>query len=172
VVLPPNYDDIDAPALECNSSYPWPNTLEGLGLQGYPYVFDEPNGCSINWTYDDAVIEVCDGTYKIRRKWTVIDWCTGEDIEHNQIIKVLDDSGPAMTCPAETTVGTDPFTCCATTNLPDIIIEDNCSQIAKISAMIQVIDPQTSQTIAMHQVGGSLQNFPGNNLWDLDTLGN
>ncbi|MCK6693653.1 MAG: hypothetical protein L6Q97_16345, partial [Thermoanaerobaculia bacterium] len=26
VVLPPNYDDIDAPALECNSSYPWPNT--------------------------------------------------------------------------------------------------------------------------------------------------
>jgi hypothetical protein len=77
-----------------------------------------------------------------------------------------------MDCPANITVGTDPFTCCATTDLPDVIIEDNCSRIKAISAMITVFDPQTNQQIAMHQVGGSLQNFPGNNLWDLDTLGN
>jgi hypothetical protein len=172
VELPPNYDDIDEPALECNSAYPTPQFLEGVGLQGYPYVFGEPDGCNINWTYTDNLIDVCDGTYKILRKWALIDWCTGNDIEHNQIIKVLDDQGPSMDCPANITVGTDPFTCCATTDLPDVIIEDNCSRIKSISAMITVFDPQTNQQIAMHQVGGSLQNFPGNNLWDLDTLGN
>ena len=172
VVAPPNYDDIDEPAFECNSTYPTPDYIEGVGLQGYPYVYGEPDGCSIGWTYEDHRIDVCQGTYKILRKWFLVDWCTGDDVEINQVIKVLDDQGPVFNCPANITVGTDPFTCCSTTDLPDAIIEDACGSIVSIGAMIQVFDPQTNQQIAMHQVGGSLQNFPGNNLWDLDTLGN
>ena len=172
VTLPPSYDDINAPALECNSAYPTPDFLEGSGLQGYPYVFGSPDGCSVGWTYEDAVIDVCDGTYKIRRKWTLIDWCTGNDAEHNQIIKVLDDAGPAIACPANLTVGTDPFTCCASANLPDVIVEDNCSRIAKVSAMVTTFDPQTNAQTGMYQFNGTLTSFPGNNLWDLDTLAN
>jgi hypothetical protein len=171
VTNPPNYDGVNNPAISCTGSYPTPDVLEGLGLQGYPYVFDEPDGCTIGWTYDDAVIEVCDGTYKVRRQWVIIDWCTGGSLEVNQIIKVLDDQGPSISCPANLTISTDPFTCCAQYNLPDVIISDNCSRINNISGMIIGIDPFTFDTIGMFPIGGTLTSFPGNNLWNPDTLG-
>ncbi|MEZ4965894.1 MAG: HYR domain-containing protein [Saprospiraceae bacterium] len=171
VVLPPDYDDVDAPALPCGTAYPTPDLIEGLGLQGYPYVFGSPDGCSIGWTYTDSKISVCDGTYKILREWKIIDWCAGTHIDFSQIIKVLDDQGPTMSCPANVTVSTDPFTCCATTDLPDVIISDNCSRINNISGMIIGIDPSNNDTIGMFPIGGNLTNFPGNNLWNPDTLG-
>ncbi|MBK8556543.1 MAG: hypothetical protein IPL65_12605 [Lewinellaceae bacterium] len=171
VVVPPDYDNIDAPAFECGGSYPTPQWIEGVGLQGYPYIFGLPDGCTISYTYNDVVITICDGTYKILRKWDVIDWCAGEAIAHNQIIKVLDSTGPEFTCPSNMTVSTDPFTCCATVNLPDVIITDACSQINNISWMVIGIDPYTFDTIGMFQGGGSLTSFPGNNLWNPDTLG-
>ena len=172
VVVPPDYDGIDAPAISCaDNAYPTPEWLEGVGLQGGPYVFGAPEGCSIGWDYDDIVIDVCDGTYKIRRVWTLIDWCSGEGYEHNQILKVMDNVGPTIACPSNLTVTTDPFTCCATIDLPDAIIEDNCSRINNISAMVIGFDPFTGEQIGMFSVGGSLTDFPGNNHWDLDTLG-
>ena len=82
------------------------------------------------------MINVCDGTYKIAREWKVIDWCVGGTTVYNQIIKVLDEEGPTFDCPANITVSTDPFTCCASADLPDVIVSDNCSRINNISAMI------------------------------------
>ncbi|MCB0525663.1 MAG: proprotein convertase P-domain-containing protein, partial [Saprospiraceae bacterium] len=105
VVLPVDYDDIDGPAFSCtDNAYPTPDWIEAQGLQGYPWVFGEPDGCQINWTYTDALIPVCDGTYKIARTWTVIDWCIGTGFTYTQIIKVTDDQGPAISCPANLTV--------------------------------------------------------------------
>ncbi len=172
IELPPNYDGIDAPFLVCNSAYPTPAFLESLGLQGYPYFFGSPDGCSIGCTYDDNVLDICDGTYKIARHWECIDWCTSQIAEHTQIIKVLDNEGPVFQCPANITVSTDPFQCCATTNLPDVIVEDACSRINNLSGMIIGIDPFTGDTIGMFPIGGTLTSFPGNNFWDLDTLAN
>ncbi|MBX2893381.1 MAG: HYR domain-containing protein [Saprospiraceae bacterium] len=171
VEFPPDYDDVDEPALPCTAGNPTPQYIQGLGLQGFPLVFGQPDGCTINWTYTDTRIDICDGTYKILRKWTVIDWCAGQSVEHSQIIKVLDKTGPAISCPADLTVSTDPFSCCAIVNLPDVIIRDNCSRINNIGGMIIGIDPFTLDTIGMFPIGGQLTNFPGNNLWDLDTLG-
>ncbi|MCW5921832.1 MAG: HYR domain-containing protein [Saprospiraceae bacterium] len=171
VVFPPDYDDVDAPALPCTAGYPTPQYIQGLGLQGSPTVFGSSDGCTINWTYIDTRIDICDGTYKVLREWKVIDWCVGQFLLHNQIIKVLDKTGPAISCPADLTVSTDPFSCCAIVNLPDVIIRDNCSRINNIGGMIIGIDPFTLDTIGMFPIGGQLTNFPGNNLWDLDTLG-
>jgi len=64
----------------------------------------EPSGVNcgdIQHTFTDIRINVCatgpsDGCYKILRKWTILDWCTGEVLEHNQIIKVEDTEGPAI----------------------------------------------------------------------------
>ena len=170
LITPPDYDGIDADAFECGGVYPTPQWIEGQGLQGYPYVFDKPEGCTISWTYEDVVIDVCDGTYKILRKWDVIDWCAGEAIEHNQIVKVTDSTGPSIDCPADITVSTDPFTCCATVNLPDAIVTDECSRINNISWMVVGIDQYTFDTIGMFTGGGQLVDFPGNNYWNPDTL--
>jgi hypothetical protein len=37
--------------------------------------------------------------------------------------------------------------------------------------MVITFDPQTGQQTGMYSVGGTLTTFPGNNLWDRDTLG-
>jgi hypothetical protein len=180
VIAPPDYDGVDAQAFDCTGSMPivnghpnpTPDWIQSQGLQGYPYVFGQPNGCSINWEWHDYAIEVCDGTVKYRREWTIIDWCIGDGFIYNQILKIVDEQGPAFNCPANLTVSTDPFACCATINLPDVIVEDNCSQINNISGMITIRDQYTGEVTNMVSIGGSLQSFPGNNFWDLDTLAN
>jgi len=99
IVFPPNYDGISAPFFNCtDGNYPSPAYIERLGLQGFPYVFGKPEGCSMGWEYVDLKIAVCDGTYKIRRKWTAIDWCTSQEREFSQIIKVVDNTGPVLAC--------------------------------------------------------------------------
>ncbi len=170
ITLPPNYDDITAPAFQCAGAYPTPDWIEGQGLQGKPHIFGDTTGCSVNYAYVDQVIKVCDGTYKIARHWTVINWCTGTTFEPTQIVKVLDTTGPSFTCPANLTVTTDPFTCCASADLPDFIVTDNCSRLNSVDAMVMVIDPQTGQQIAMHQIFGSFSDFNGNNKWNPDTM--
>jgi hypothetical protein len=170
VTMPPDYDGFDAPGFNCTASYPSPDWIETQGLQGYPHVFGQPSGCSINWEYHDFKIEVCDGTYKIRRDWTIVDWCIGDGFVLSQIIKVADTQGPAMTCPANTTVSVDPFKCCGTIDLPNLVIEDECSRINNISGMVTTFDPFTNEQTGMYIIGGSLQDFPGNNWWDHDTL--
>jgi len=170
LTLPPSYDGFQEPGFNCTTEYPTPDWIESQGLQGYPWVFGRPEGCNINWAYTDVLIEVCDGTYKIVRSWTLLNWCLGQVIHYDQVIKVADEEAPAMTCPANMTVSTDPFTCCATVNLPDLIVEDNCSRVNKISGMVTTFDPQTGDQTGMHTFGGTLQDFPGNNWWDRDTL--
>jgi len=175
IVFPPDYDGIDAPFFTCgNGGYPTPQWIAALGLQGSPLLYGVNDGCSINWSYVDTRINVCDGTYKIRRVWTIINWCTGISSEFVQLIKVVDNAGPVIACPANLTETTDPYTCCGSIDLPNVIVEDACSDIASISAMVVVLgNPATGNqgdTLAMYPVGGALTTFPGNNLWDRDTL--
>jgi len=180
VIPPPDYDGIDAPFFLCSDDIPYvnglrnptPDWIESQGLQGYPWIFGQIDGCSINYEYHDWPIVVCDGTVKYRREWTVIDWCIGDGFIYNQIIKVVDDQGPSISCPANLTVSTDPFQCCATINLPDVIVTDNCSHLSDLSGMIVIRDQYTGTVINMVSIDGSLDDFPGNNWWDLDTLAN
>jgi hypothetical protein len=73
-----------------------------------------PNGgnCEMQSAYVDQLLPVCEGTYKILRTWTVYDWCLPTSTDPSapnpkyfiQVIKVIDDAGPAMACPANVTV--------------------------------------------------------------------
>ncbi len=173
VVLPPDYDGISADAIPCTAhAYPSADWLEAQQLQGFPEVFGLPNGCNINWTYADVVISVCPGSYKIRREWTIIDWCSGEVITHNQIIKVTDNQGPIINCPANMTVSTDPFGCCATMSLPDVVVADQCSGIQQVSGTVAIFDPTTGNQTGIENFSASLTDFPGNDWSNPDTLGN
>jgi hypothetical protein len=139
-----------------------------------------PNGgfCEMQSAYVDQLLPVCEGTYKILRTWTVYDWCLPTSTDPSapnpkyfiQVIKVIDDAGPAMACPANVTVGTDPFTCCSTTNLADIIVEDACSRINSATARVVARDFYTNEVVGTYDISGSLASFPGNNYWDPDTL--
>ncbi|MBK7938253.1 MAG: hypothetical protein IPJ82_14745 [Lewinellaceae bacterium] len=139
-----------------------------------------PSGgfCEMQSAYTDQVLPVCDGTYKIIRTWTVYDWClptspippSTNPFYFIQVIKIIDDQGPAIACPANLTVSTNPFDCCASTGLPDVIISDACSRINLASARVVAHDYYTNDIIGTYDVGGTLTDFPGNNLWNPDTL--
>lgn len=153
------------------------NPVTSPSETGVPYVVDFgvhfdvwPNGtfCELNATYQDLVLDICDGTYKILRTWTVYDWClpTGpfNPLTHIQLIKVLDDEGPQLQCPENMTVGTNANDCQLDFDLPDVIVSDNCSRLASIEA----------QWLDFNGIGqslfGTFTNFPGNNFWNRDTL--
>ncbi len=145
-------------------------TYAGRNFPVYPDV----GNCELNVVYEDFLFPVCDGSYKIKRTWTVYDWClptgAGNPFYYSQLVKISDTKGPVFVCPADLTVSTDPFNCCAIVDLPDVIMTDNCSRINNIGGNIRVIDPKTDELITTVSIGGSLTTFADNNLWLPDTL--
>ncbi|MEZ4926222.1 MAG: hypothetical protein R3A50_08095 [Saprospiraceae bacterium] len=178
VKFPADYEISCASSINLDPSVTGAPYLEGFGLQ-WP-LNPDAGFCEMQSAYTDQILPVCDGTYKILRTWTVLDWCLPttptppftNPMYYIQLIKVVDDQGPAFSCPANLTVSIDPFSCCGTVNLPDAIIEDGCSRVNNIEAMITTFDPYTGEQTGMYTVGGTLTDFPGNNWWDRDTMGN
>ncbi len=170
VVFPPNYDGIVNPSFDCTGAFPTPAYVDAQGLQGSPYVFNVSQVCGISIDFEDQIIWVCEGSYTVRRTWIASENCTGQILQEQQIIAVQDKIGPSIACPANVTITTDPFSCCGTANLPDVLIEDICSRSTSIQATIITIEPQTGDTIGFYVVPGALTSFPGNNVNDHDTL--
>ena len=81
---------------------------------GYPSGILCPN---FNWFYHDTEFEICGASRKLLRKWTVIDWCTGESLKGEHIIKVLDDEPPIKVCPPDTLKFPAQYGCTAKINL-------------------------------------------------------
>lgn len=179
---------IDALVLPQDTVVGCDNPLTGPANTGAPYFSDYgrhfslyPNNssCDISIAYTDEIIPVCAGTYKIHRSWTIVDWCYPggiftpgiNPIYHSQIIKVSDEQGPVFGCPADLTVSTEPFNCCAIADLPDVVLSDNCSGLKNIEARVTAYDQYIGNPIGTYIVNGTLGDFPGNNYWVPDTLG-
>lgn len=139
---------------------------------GVPNVYGE-SACKFAVTYSDQVIEACpgidpsSGVFKVLRRWSVLNWCTGQTLTDIQVIKVVDKKAPVITfnddddedgIPDETennerygnedgyddqlysnefTQGSHPQ--CGSSGLIDVPeIEDNCSGIAEIKVFTPV----------------------------------
>jgi hypothetical protein len=180
-------DDVQYPAdftIACSSQVNTDPSVTGapflskLGLN-WP-LYPDVGYCEMQAIYNDQYLPDCDGSYRILRTWTVVDWCLpitpfppGQNpVYYIQVIKVLDTQGPDFVCPSNLTVSVDPFNCCATVDLPNVVLTDNCSRIKAISAMVTTFDENTNQQTGMFSVPGVLSSFPGNNLNNPDTLGN
>ena len=83
-------------------------------FSGFSFPRDAFGFCEINVTFEDLVIEVCVGSRKIIRTWTVVDWCTGEIVREDQIIKILD-AETVIDAGGDVTISTnnDPKACAA-----------------------------------------------------------
>ena len=97
----------------------------------------EINGCSnFAASFTDVRLEIapstCDagdvGCYKILRRWTLLDWCTGETLDTHQIINVIDPRGPEIIFPDSINVPMDAWRCEGHWDVPVPILTDNCSQ--------------------------------------------
>jgi len=86
---------------------------------------------------DDTVSTTTNCGIRILRNWQVLDHCTGELVEHTQIIKVEDHEAPTIMCQPGMTVPTAPDVCEATFLLPPpMSVSDNCGSLT-----ITVIHP-------------------------------
>ncbi|MBK6822357.1 MAG: hypothetical protein IPG87_04960 [Saprospiraceae bacterium] len=73
--------------------------ISGVPLVGNDTIYPNWGVCKIAVAYEDQLIPVCPKSFKVLRKWTVLDWCApaGRNIfTHFQIVKVVDDRGPIL----------------------------------------------------------------------------
>lgn len=141
LVFPRNKDDVEDPALLCedsnpnvllggwdlnNNNYPDPTETGTPTLFGYN-IFPNKSYCELNATFTDTRLDICENSFKVLRRWVVLDWCTGRLREDIQIIKVVDKNGPIVAAPDEVTISADPYTCTATYEVPPPIVIFDCS---------------------------------------------
>ncbi|MEO6190621.1 MAG: cohesin domain-containing protein [Saprospiraceae bacterium] len=141
IKCPPNYDNIDLPAISCSATFP--KDANGNPHPSYTQ-FPSGLGCrNINYTYTDTRLNVCVGSYKIIREWFIVDWCTGRDTECVQLIKIIDDRGPVLSCKPMQVVSTLPNACTgsATIGLPNIISECSATVTYEVLVKRGVLDP-------------------------------
>lgn len=93
-------------------------SFTGAPSLGGRHISKTSGHCQIQASFEDQVIPLCDRSYKILRKWTVLDWCRPTSgVDNNplfeyQIIKVEDKDGPEMYCTGEDLVyDSDPLEC-------------------------------------------------------------
>lgn len=138
--------------------------------------------CGFPLEYSEQTFPEANGVIRILRKWTVRDTCvaTGAFTQpfphtnprfHVQIINVVPDLGLRAICPNDFRVSTDSAGCCGKANLPDLIIEDYCSRVTDLTAIVTARHPVTNAQIGLYQIGTQLVDFPLNNPDIPDTLG-
>lgn len=92
LVWPPDYDNIDLDALNCSQDFPLDdNNYPHPSHTGMPYDWSSQDSSfceNIQKVYTDLEIPICTNAYKLIRTWKLLNWCTGEVLEYDQIIKV------------------------------------------------------------------------------------
>ncbi len=111
---------------------PDPSFTGGPSIGGRS-IYPNEGYCKIQATFEDQIVPLCDKSYKILRKWTVLDWCRETTSAQNnpiydyQIIKVEDKFGPDMACYGEDVIlEADPHACGAKdmkVKMPDILFD-------------------------------------------------
>lgn len=111
VTFPGNWDSVTGPNPSLEACEDWPKLPAGHEFAGNPH--PDLTGWPTNTiclkaavTYTDRKILLCNNnpnTYKLVRKWKVVDHCSGIIEEYNQLITVMDTKGPIVTCPADIT---------------------------------------------------------------------
>ena len=121
---PHNYDGNDYPVLSCGSQYD-PSIVPGPTLNGNAII--NGGACDILLTHSDQEIDLCGGSKKVFRTWTVVDWCSGANTNMVQIINLIDQTPPSIVCPSNVNFGANSQDCNGSVVFPPATINDNCS---------------------------------------------
>jgi hypothetical protein len=105
------------------------------GVTGYPLIDGLPvseSVCNVTVNFNDETADLCSGSYKVFRTWTITDICANELLfDSMQVIEVLDLTPPIIDLPdyLEAPVGLE---CLADVNLPSANIQDDCSTVFSV----------------------------------------
>ena len=104
-------------------------------IDGVPIFPDFIGFCNALTTFEDVLLPQIGCVRKIMRVWTVREWhCSGEtDTLYVQLIEIVDNEGPNITCPTSFSSTTTGHECNATVYLPPAIVSDDCSPITTVT---------------------------------------
>jgi hypothetical protein len=126
--------------VECSATYkkdakgnPHPDVSGAPKLNGVLAFPNTPGYCEISSSYIDVKSASCGNTYKVIRKWTVIDWCTSQVSQQTQVVKIADTTPPTVAKgPAKTIISTDANNCIRKVYVPTKrAATDNCGSTVK-----------------------------------------
>ncbi|HEX5626263.1 MAG TPA: carboxypeptidase regulatory-like domain-containing protein [Saprospiraceae bacterium] len=142
IVYPRHFDGVDLPFIYCGFDFPkLPDGNPAPSYTGWPI----PTGCStLNASFTDLRIPICGNTFKVLRRWVILNWCNGRLIEYNQIIKVIDETPPEIVCPPDFTVGMRPYACLSEGKLPVLPFVYDCNEWT-YDVYTKTIDPKTGE---------------------------
>ncbi|MBK7436301.1 MAG: hypothetical protein IPI77_05720 [Saprospiraceae bacterium] len=84
--------------------------------------------CKINATYTDKPLAICGTGVKIRREWTILDWCTLTEKTCVQYLAIDDKAAPTLTNKELGVVASSPHDCGQYVDLPALKYED-CNDV-------------------------------------------
>lgn len=104
-------------------------------IDGEPIFPDFLGFCNALVTFEDVVLPQIGCVRKIMRVWTVREWhCLGEtDTLYVQLIEIVDNEGPNLTCPPSFSSTTTGHACTATVLLPQALVSDDCSPLTTVT---------------------------------------
>ncbi|MFN0034366.1 MAG: HYR domain-containing protein, partial [Saprospiraceae bacterium] len=135
-------------------------------VNGRRYNMVNSSICEISAFYKDYPLRLACGNVRVRRLWEFLDFCTNEVTgPFLQNIYLFDETGPIVNCPDPlvVTVAAD-TTCHGMVDLPDALLDDVCARLFSFQAFWQ-------ENGLTKNFNGSLANFLGNDLTDVDTMG-
>jgi len=158
-LLKVDLEDVDFPpdvkgddALIC---YPPPDTTPAN--TGYPTVDGNPviNGtlCNILVSYVDERAPICSGSYKLIRRWNIMDWCSGDMKDSVQIIEVRDTTGPGVDVQELLSVPAGAG-CLSDVWLPEAEITEDCSSLLEV--VVRMVGPWGT----IESNGGHFEDIP------------
>lgn len=162
--LPLDHDGIDLPVLDCAMSWDvgcdlLPNTHdvgEGDGIPQPCEIGDYiASRCNLHVSFVDEIVELCGGSKKIFRKYYIVDHCSGQFVNHTQIILIEDHEPPVVTCPDEVTISTSVNNCAAIASVTRPDAWDACGDVGEWS-----IDMAVGQIIDFGNGNISISNLP------------
>ncbi len=142
-----------------------PITLEDDNIDGaYPFVISA-NGtqynlnqfaCNLGATYtDSSPIDLCGGSYKLVRNWSIFDWCLNESKYLTQVIKVSDEDAPViLSCPDYgDAIAASSSSCQGLVVIQDLTnYSENCSHPVTVDVVLTAEDGTVIETAVGEQL--------------------
>lgn len=162
--FPPNYDGLNGNPAPLSCAL-YGTTIPPTSVTGVPFGDLCDNVQLVPPV--DVRIDICEKSYKLLRTHKVIEWCSGQIIVHNQVIKVEDNQGPTLTCPVNVTVSTDDYACSATYIAPRPGITNECSNVLKYVLSYNSFNQVDSEFVSLNvnQNTGEIKGLVVGNNW-------
>ena len=113
--------------------------------------------CNLSMTYEDVTTPLCGQTeFQVVRTWTVTEHCSGEVISGVQMILILDETGPSITCQDTIYATTEAGQCLGTVILPAPTMTDACDSapdlVVNTSYGAVGLGPHTFVPVGVHTI--------------------